>query len=672
MILITITGKEIKTTMEEGFIKRITERKEKLENAKIALKKKFIGINGVIDKIVDNISLWYLTPEIQFRPLIVSLWGITGVGKTDLVRTLVKELDFTDKFIEIQMDTRHEYSRNIEQYLESSGIDNIEPAILLLDEIQRYRTINEHGDMIENKHFNDIWMLLSDGKFQADSQRRANILEMLMDEMYWLDRREEENDNETSEDASDTPVPINLTKNKRQSGKSNDIVEKEEKPKKQKVYKYKSSYWSASRFKKMLNLKIPVEVIMEMSLEERVTIMEENLKGGNVNEGKSYEKLLIFISGNLDEAFRMAEDVEDSESDADIMHELSKRVNIVHIKNALLKKFKPEQIARFGNNHIIYPCLNKKAYEIIIRMNCQEILNRVKIQHGIAVELSEEIYDIIYRNGVFPAQGVRPAISTVFNVLGSNLPHFLYHTLIKDVKQFKLEYDNKTLYAEIADEKITKPIILEIDDIRNNKSIDEKMLVIVHEIGHALVYALLFKTPPKQINTNSSGLSDGFVVNHNSIDNKTFIKNKLSIYMAGFAAEELVFGEDFKSNGAQMDIIFATDSAAAFVRNYGMDTTLSHIAKKQSQMPYQANYDVDKTNDVIENLIAEAKKIATELLNKNIGLYKKLVTHTIDSGGIKIENFLEICNKNGLNIVQKEINDKLIYSYDEKLNQFLK
>ena len=112
----------------------------------------------------------------------------------------------------------------------------------------------------------------------------------------------------------------------------------------------------------MLNLKISADEIMRMSLAQRTEIMEDSLKLGNVNEGKSYEKLLIFISGNLDEAFVMADEVEDSERDADIYHELSKRINIIHIKHALSKQFKPEQIARFGNNHVIYPCLDKKSY----------------------------------------------------------------------------------------------------------------------------------------------------------------------------------------------------------------------------------------------------------------------------------------------------------------------
>ena len=89
--------------MNKDFFNQIKEKREKLEEIKIKLKEKFIGIDNVIDKIIDYISLWYLMPNIQFRPLIISLWGITGVGKTDLVRTLVSLLKFTDKFIEIQM-----------------------------------------------------------------------------------------------------------------------------------------------------------------------------------------------------------------------------------------------------------------------------------------------------------------------------------------------------------------------------------------------------------------------------------------------------------------------------------------------------------------------------------------------------------------------------------------
>lgn len=645
-------------TMNSEFLDRIESRKKKLEEVKAALKEKFIGIDNVIDKIIDNISLWYLTPEIQFKPLIISLWGITGVGKTDLVRTLVKHLGFMDKFIEIQMDNKSEYNRTIESYLESSGVDMSQPSILLLDEIQRYRTINEHGEMIENKHFNDIWMLLSDGKLQSNSQRRADVMELLLEEMYWQDQKR--NDEEEASDgdprnvetaSSDTPTLA----------------------KKKKDYRFHTSFWTASRFKKLLGIKMPVDVIMEMLPEMRVKMLEEHLKSDNINEGKTYEKLLIFISGNLDEAFSMADEVEDSERDADIYHELSKRINIIHIKNALAKKFKPEQIARFGNNHIIYPCLDKQSYYTIIKKNCYQILDRVEKEHHIKVKLTNNIFEVIYRNGVFPTQGVRPAISTVFNILGSNLPHFIYLALINDVDGFTLDVKDKILFAKINRKKYEKEVILDIDSIRENKTVDEKMLYIIHEIGHALVYSVLFKTPPRQIIINGSGFANGFVINHNSIDNKTFIKNQIAIYMAGLVAEELVFGEDYKSNGASYDILAATDVAGRYVRAYGMDGCVSRVIKQNNQSSHELNFDIDKTNSLIEGLVADEKKNAKDILNKYMGVYKLLVKFCMDNGNITIDQFLFVCNNGGgMELVQKEINDKLIYAYDDKVRHFLK
>ncbi len=643
--------------MNEAFLERIKTKKEKLEEVKIALKEKFIGIDDVIDKIIDNLSLWYLTPELQFRPLIISLWGITGVGKTDLVRTLVKLLNYGDKFIEIQMDVKNDYARNVENYLENSGIDCNEPAILLLDEIQRFRALDEDGRLIDNKYFNDVWMLLSDGKFQNNSQRRVDVMELLLDEMYWLDRRDNDGDS-PKEVESDTPQKQAKKKAKLAASKP-------------RSYRFKTSHWTASRFKKILNLKNTVEEIMEMDIEQRMKIMEDSLKLNNINEGKSYEKLLVFISGNIDEAFNMADDVEDCEQDADIYHELSKRINIIHIKAALAKKFKPEQIARFGNNHVIYPCLNKTAYYQIIKKNCDEILNKIKKEHGVEIELSQSIYDTIYRNGVFPTQGVRPAISTVNSVLGSNLPYFIYHSMLNDVHKFVLDFNGNILFSKIGENVFEKEIILELDSIRKNKSIDERNLVIAHELGHALVYGVLFNTPPKQININSAGLEGGFVINHSSIDNKTFIRNQIAIYLSGMVAEELVFGEEFKSNGASFDIAGATNLAGKYVRSYAMDGTISRIIKRETQIPNEFNFDVDKTNDIIENILSEEKKRAKDVLNKHLKIYKELLRFTVENGGIMVEQFLSICNQHGMNLKQKEINDKLIYSYDDKVKHFL-
>ena len=54
-----------------------------------------------------------------------------------------------------------------------------------------------------------------------------------------------------------------------------------------------------------------------------------------------------------------------------------------------------------------------------------------------------------------------------------------------------------------------------------------------------------------------------------------------------------------------------------------------------------------------------------------MNIFKMLIQFSIDNNGIKIDQFLEICNANGMKLTQLEINDKLIYSYENKVKQFL-
>lgn len=644
----------------EEFFKVIESRREKLDEVRSTLKEKFIGIDDVIDKIIDNITLWYLTPEIQFKPLVVSLWGITGVGKTDLVRTLVKLLQFNDKFLEVQLDVKTGYRKNIEDHLDSSNINPKEPSILLLDEIQRFRTIDAMGELVNNEYYNDIWMLLSDGRFQNKSDKKAQLIEMLWEEVYWDDimKTEEENEDEQEEDVQNSLRPNKKIKSKKER-------------------KYKSSYWSASRLKKFidsdLNEDISVEDIMKMDIEQRIKLIESSIKSDDVNEGAIFNKMLIFVSGNLDEAFTMANNVDDTESDADVYHDFSKRINIVTIKNALKRKFKPEQIARFGNNHIIYPCLDKDSYYKIIWKNVNEILDKIYDEHGIKITLTDGLIDVIYRNGVFPTQGVRPTISTIYAVLGNNIPYFIYYCLLENDYEIKIDYSDNQLISVINDKEFRKNIILDVDDIRNGKSIDEKMLIAVHELGHALVYSVLFKTPPKQIVVNGTDYRDGFVIPHESVGNSTYIKNKLAVMMAGMVAEEIVFGEEYKSSGSGADIDNATDLAGAYIRNFGMSSFTSRIGTQglNARDGREYNYDIDKTNEIVESMLHEHKSRAKDIIHRYMSLYKALLKHVTDSSNITNEEFIDICSRFGLIIKSIDINDKIVHSYDDKVKKFL-
>lgn len=643
------------------FIEKIKAKRQKLDDVRDALKKKFIGIDFIIDQIVDNISIWYLMPELQTRPLIISLWGTTGVGKTDLVRTLVKLLEFNDKFVEIQLDMRNTYIKTIQRVLNNTSVEPKDPSILLLDEMQRFRTIDESGRMIDNEYFNDIWMLLSDGKFQSDSQNKTDIFQLMMSEIYYQQCEEDDRENEEN------------TPKVEASGKVGE-QDKCETPvsKKKKNRMFKTTYWSAMELKKLLKLDMSIEEIMKLSSEERILMIKSHIDRNDIYEGDSYEKMLIFISGNLDEAFQMADDVEDVELDADIYHEFSKKINIIDIKRALSKQFKPEQIARFGNIHIIYPVLNKDSYQKIIKKRTAEIIDNIKNSHDIQINFTDNIYDVIYRNGVYPTQGVRPVLSTISHIIDNSLPFFLFNAIEKNIDSIDMDYEDGHLFSFIDGEKLTKSILLNIENIKKNRSLDEKDMVMVHELGHALTYTILNKISPTQININSVSMGNGFVSGHKEVEDKTSIRNSICVTMAGQVMEEIVFGDGHKSAGCRADINSATYEAAHYVRHLGMDGLVSNIGNINNVQLAESNYDIEQTNQTIENIILEEKTRAKNLLMEHIDVFKKLVFHGKNNGKIDIADYSRICGENGLTATIKSIEEKLVFGFSDKLEDFLK
>ena len=142
------------------------ERRTALELIRLRLKEDFVGIDDIIDNLLDYIQIWYLMPDILTRPIIVCLWGMTGVGKTDLVRKLVNYLDFQERFAEVELGNTDNtsYFSSVTAILKANGLTDGKPAIVLFDEIQRFYTVEQDGAPVSGTKFTDFWELLSDGR----------------------------------------------------------------------------------------------------------------------------------------------------------------------------------------------------------------------------------------------------------------------------------------------------------------------------------------------------------------------------------------------------------------------------------------------------------------------------------------------------------------------------
>lgn len=652
---------------KKEIIERATSRRNRLKDLALQLKKHFVGIDDVIDKIIESMEVWYVMPELMSRPIIINLWGLTGVGKTDLVRRLVKFLEFGDNFLEIQLTNKgpanNTYSTSLQDVLESSSLDNKRPGILLLDEIQRFRTVDERGHEIHDYKCQDIWGLLSDGQFSGGANLKERLIELLFDATYDLDSREsgeEETDDweldseeiDSDSDMQDEPVAIEPRKRKSQ-----------------KKRKFKQSYYSAKRLAKILQSDEPIEDIMQWDIDKRISVVEDKLKDKDIFDGDKYGQLLIFISGNLDEAYYMSEDCEEADIDADFFHYVSKRITIVTIKKALKRRFKPEQIARLGNAHVIYPSLSKNSYQEIIRRKIISIRNIIKSQYNVSLNIDESVMDFIYRNGVFPVQGTRPLLSTIALLLESHIPNILLFAITADGEEVGISYEGDNLIAKVKNEILSISVEGALDQIkqkRNNK--DSITKTGVHEAGHAAVYALVYGMAPMQLSIGVvSDDSNGFTGSHEVFINQEMLYKNVKVGLGGLLAEEIIFGKFSHSMGAKQDISNITKLVAESTRDWGLinPIKITHPVGDGSTDPNTAFTEVDETNRLIKEFILEQRSATESLLKENILFLFDLSDSLIKNKVLSQEMFKEICDKHGVKVIVSDMTTKIISKYAE-------
>lgn len=612
----------------------IQARKDKLAACGYYLKQEFIGIDAIIDSLLEYLQVWYLMPDILNRPVIINLWGMTGVGKTDLVRKIVKFLDYQDRFAEVELsnsDSSHWIS-SVSKILDNHNLNDGQPAIVLFDEIQRFNTLDTEGIPLERTKFSDFWELLSDGRL---SRKTKEDLDTFLFNFL------------TSKRTRD-----------KQKAKGEEVDEENN-----------LSSWEAMSLQSSLGLNLSMEQLAEMSEQEMVDIIVAAKQKKTIYEPVDHSRTLIIISGNLDEAFQMATQTSEADVDADIYHTFTKKITMVDIKNALARKFRPEQVARFGNIHLIYRALRRQDFERLIEKEVARITQSMQEKVGITLTVGPAVNKLIYRNGVFPVQGVRPVFSSVIDILESNLSNFMFEAIMSSATTLNVDYDKdaKKIIARYGDQTVEVPYEGRIDKIRHANQIDNVANISVHECGHAVVYMALTGMVPLQLKSKvASSYAGGFTFPHQLFQTKASILNKIKIYLAGGIAEELIFGEENASTGRINDRVEATSNAIEYVRKYGFDADYQSVYNLDA--PY-LKMKATVTDDRIEQLISGLVEETRELLGGHLPLLRAMSLELRDKGSLESAEIVEIGQKHGLEARVMEEGYMDIVGYNEMLEK---
>ncbi|MFT6716716.1 MAG: hypothetical protein ACJA0Q_001364, partial [Saprospiraceae bacterium] len=373
---------------------------------------------------------------------------------------------------------------------------------------------------------------------------------------------------------------------------------------------------------------------------------------------KDLSKSLIFVIGNLDEAYTMSDDYS-TDLSADEFYEQSLEINMSDIKKALKSRFRNEQIARLGNTHIIYPSFNLASYRKIIELELAKTSRSVFDSQALTLQFHDSLKEIIYKEGVFPTQGTRPVYTTIHSIVNTKLARIFIEKTIKKINSKVVELsfkDGNVIVSYLSNNgevihSFSEPQNLQLENLRENKKDDRQAITAVHESGHAICSVFLMNTIPEVIHSVSSEVgSAGFVYTKFKCEyiSKKDILNTLAMFLGGHVAEKIVFGDDNVTTGSSSDIEKATNFISRMIKESGMGNLLvsTHIPTTDTN-----RYHYDTTGDSIKQIekwITDATLLAEKTLNAQKVLLLKMANVLSDTTIMKKDQIEELSSKHGI------------------------
>lgn len=666
------------------YTEELRNKDKKIDEAIKVLKEEFIGIDEQIESILNNVRAWYLYPNLQDRPLVISLWGLTGVGKTCVVKRIAELLDIEKdmvyfNFAEIGECTSWEIENKLEEELSNDKSNRM----FIYDEFQYAATLDAMGNEKDKKSgLKPFWELLDNGKihkrdnFWVARQMyqllryfiRINDFEpMKVVNGEWVNA-EECLSGFNHYERSKFKNYFQWEEKNKIGGNEGDAIEEFDGPMSNERYEtlvdensHNTFFIRQSYIEKLMNLldqngNTSSDILdfhhrlTKMNIDEIIELIDSACDNAMKGYDLDFKNSIIFVIGNLDEAYEMALDV-DPDMSPDQFHKATKNITIVDIKKALQQRFRNEQIARLGNIHVIYPSFTSDTFRKIIKLALDNYAKDVFELTGFKLTYDKSLIDIIYKDAVFPTHGTRPIFSSVHEFVKSKFPIIVHDIALtgNDTSTIEINYSfkrkntivkaykgNDLIYERKFKEK------LRLEELRKSTKDEEQALVAVHESGHFVMYAKLHnKLPEKVCSRTTDKGTGGFLLkdvdDYNGIETKEELMNDIKIALGGYVAETVVFGYRNISNGAQSDLRKATKIASRIVRDYGMD-----------------NFDCAVTSYLMN---------ATEL-NENGGI---LFDANINDTNSKIKRIIGICRDEVQSTFQNDVWKKMLKSSAEYL-----
>lgn len=556
----------------------LVHRGERLHGLHERLTKHHFGLSSEIEALLDAFKPWYLFAETQERPRSIGLWGMTGTGKSSLVRSLVKATGVEDRTFWLDAGESNEdywlekFITLMEEHLNGA------PFILVVDEFQHARTKQEDGaKRSEPGMLRRFWEMLDTGRIVTwPNYWRVTVLK----DFEARFRR-----------AVDAGVRI-------ESGR---VLEESEVFTAHVATHYRSStgtgwaippeIWDDLRDLHPAPLPSLTDFEKRLTGSDEQDILEWLTEiGGNIRKARVVDasKCLVILIGNLDELYMTGQEPL-AELDPDVLQQRHRNIGTAGVQHALLKLFRIEQVARIGTTHVVFPPIGRDTIDHIVGQATDDLCQRLSAHCGATVVVDRPLIDHLRTTSTIAVLGARPVVEAVQNAIPGMLSQVLDRCGAGIPERIRLGVENGTPVGTCTTGRTTSTLRLKWNGpssgspARSHANIHRTA---VHETGHLLCGRLLCGKRALQIcvDTRSPHIG-GFVAWETDPDRiltRGNIVPELATILGGWVAEFISFGDEGVSAGSEDDMQRATAFALGLAKNTGLGAERLHHAEHAS------------------------------------------------------------------------------------------
>lgn len=611
---------------------------------------------NVASKVLEHVGPWYLFPETQLRPRVVGLWGMTGTGKTHLVKQIVAELGLEERTL--WLDGGRLASRPIEPKFDDLDNNfNGEPYVLVIDEFQHARS-KKYGEVEDRGVMRTVWELIDGGQISGSegSQHLDDLVDM----------------REVIKDALDGGLKV--SKGRVRSGfkmlKAFNtgnwapetlldqthpwVLPESEWPRLRRIIQRPSP--SKQAFRKIL------EGIHTGNL---LAFMDQLIFKCSMPRFFHGQQGLIIVLGNLDDLYALGEDAT-PELDPDVLLAHHAQIGLTGLQESLQQLFRIEQVARLGTEHFAVPPLSRADLLRVAGTHVGGLCAHLSRSTEMEITVHPDLLERIVRDNTIAVLGARPVLHALDRIIPNLVLRARQEAVVTKlaVRSLVLELHGADVRLCMKGGKtvLKKDVPLKSGDPEGPRPVVPE--VAVHEAGHAVVgIALMGKRPLQVCARTSSRSTHGFVVwerpQHHTPFTRGMAIPRLAMTLGGWAAETLHFGEDGLSAGCGSDIAQATGVALNLLSAQGM-SGLPILTAQHPTADGRGIHSLSLDRDALAaQWIKEAADQATAVLKQERKLLDAVAKALIERGSLNSEEVGELVLAYGSSKLKKNASNAL-------------